>query len=74
MTKRNMKIEINESQPLDEVVEVLHKLGFDPIFVFSDCEFIIIKTNMTYCGIDGDIAENVPSYYKLTTLDELRRM
>ena len=72
-----MKIEINEQQPLDDVVRELNRLGFVPLNKFAikpdyhkwlvtDCDGTIL--GWRNASILGD------NYYKTTTLAELRSM
>ena len=70
---RNMKIEINEQQPLDEVVEELERLGYKRNkrqrrgrvrFVIADSDGV---TTNWFGDTDCD-------FYKPTTLDELKEM
>ena len=70
---RNMKIEINEAQPLDEVVEWLERLGYKQNkrqrrgrvrFVIADSDGV---TTNWFRDTDCD-------FYKPTTLAELKEM
>lgn len=70
---RNMKIEINEAQPLDEVVEWLERLGYKQNkrqrrgrvrFVIADSDGV---TTNWFRDTDCD-------FYNLTTLAELKEM
>ncbi len=71
---KNMKIEINEQQPLDEVVKELERLGYN-IHCFEHC----INTQWIFTWEDGDytnyvIPEVNDSNHILTTLAELKGM
>ena len=68
--KKNMKIEINKDQPLDEVVRELEKLGFSKIAWWGHRSlFIVTNGAMRYTEIDY----NSPNF-ALTTLAELKEM
>lgn len=81
MTKRNMKIEINESQPINEVVAELGRLGYEcKQFYFhidehkEKCKF---KSVVCYCsGRFYYYVKEVDDIFgcELTTLDELKQM
>mgnify|MGYP003469299596 CR=1 FL=1 len=72
---RNMKIEINEAQLLDEVVEELERLGFENCTTFNskNVKFILAfedhKTFTDYFNLDCSDIEVVE-----TTLAELKEM
>lgn len=70
-----MKIEVNEQQPLDEIVKELERLGFSSSPLdYKDCTAIGVYVDyMKYdcyrsLGIDGVIG------CELTTLAELKEM
>jgi len=71
-----MKIEINESQPLDEVVMELERLGCKRSKQgrWFDRDKIILTSD----GMNGKIYQKVDltscSFYRLTTLEELKEM
>lgn len=73
---KNMKIEVNAEQPLDEIVKELEERGCNPYWInnLSKVKFIAVKerkyTDFSYeeycdlwCGVT-----------KLTTLSELKEM
>ena len=64
---RNMKIEVNEQQPLEEVVRELERLGYKQVF-FSD----IPKTIETYS--DGGFDSYSFKQDSDTTLTQLKEM
>lgn len=70
---KNMKIEINEQQPLDEVVIELERLGFENCTTFNskNVKFILAfgdhKTFTDYFNLDCSDIEVIE-----TTLDELK--
>lgn len=70
MKFKNMKIEVNEQQPLDEVVRELEGLGYKATDSFEgNYSYIMAFDNGTYVawGIS-------PCYAKSTTLAELKEM
>lgn len=77
MTKRNMKIEINKSQQLDEVVrelERIHGVEFKFTALANDPDLWILFNSSRVSGwslsCDLDLFED----YKSTTLTELKEM
>lgn len=74
--KKNMKIEINKNQPLDEVVKELERLGFK-----RDCwwSYVAGVKTIEACGetmhlmdyVNHDISVRLG---ELTTLPELKEM
>ena len=75
MTKfRNLKIQINDKQPLDEVVRELERLGYKRDEI--DVDSISVAAYFSSMSIDGycnlDIYE--VSGCELTTLAELKEM
>lgn len=77
MKYKNMKIEINESQPIDDVVKELERLGYRvlnkyairrgiDLWLVANCDgFIVGWRNALILG---------DSYYKTTNLTELKAM
>ena len=68
---KNLKIEVNAEQPLDEIVNELERLGFvcdgnHP----NDCKFIYTVGDGTFAMYGFEFNGN----YKLTTLSELKEM
>jgi hypothetical protein len=66
-----MKIEINEQQPLDEVVAALKSKGYKPSIVYEK------ENNYIHALSDGYFIAtvmNVDKCRKLTTLAELKEM
>lgn len=71
---KNLKISINEQQPLDEVVRELESKGYKKInwFGFDNTAFILTYGNN---GWFSDYSKDVEDYrYKSTTLAELKEM
>ena len=67
---RNMKIEINKQQPLDEVVAELERLGYTKSITYQgDSDSTIIAT---YNGGFSDWLFDTFKNHKLTTLAELK--
>lgn len=75
---KNMKMEVNAEQPLDELLRELERLGYKPLNKFAikpnyhlwlvaDCDGVILGWRDAFL-ILGD------SYYKTTTLAELKEM
>lgn len=67
---KNMKIEINEEQPLDDVVIELERLGYIADTWSSDCNFIYSNEDGSYDCFYG----NHPEFHEETTLAELKEM
>ena len=77
MNFKNMKIEINEDQPIDKLLYELEILGYKPLnksaikpnyhlWLVADCDgFILGWRNALILG---------DSYYKTTTIAELKEM
>ena len=67
---KNMKIEINAEQPLDEVVRELERLGY-----VKDCDY---GKKFVYANGDGSfdcfIGNTCHDWYSITTLQQLREM
>ena len=74
---KNIKVEINKEQPLDELLRELERLGYKPLNKFAikpnyhlwlvaDCDGFIL--GWRHALILGD------NYYKTTTLAELKEM
>ena len=70
---KNMKIEINDQQPLDEVVRELGRLGY---ISDEDSEFIEGVDNFVHTYRDGtyDFFMSSQLWGELTTLTELKEM
>lgn len=76
MFLRNLKIEINETQPIDVVLEELERLGYKPLnkqAVNEWNKWLVADCNG---GIDGwnNGAILGRSYYKTTTLEQIKEM
>ena len=75
MTKRNMKIEINESQPLDDVVMELGRFGY-----VLDHEsggrptFAITWGNLGVYDIQSMKGDELVAHQNTVALDELKQM
>ena len=71
---KNMKIEINDEQPLGEVLKELKRIGFYTGFVDAfDCWVSArFETKLIVSFEDEDYLPD--SRWRLTTLDELRGM
>lgn len=73
---KNLKIEINETQPLDVVLKELERLGYEPMntqaikewhkWLVADCDGFIVGWDNTAILGDG--------YYKTMTLDQIKEM
>lgn len=79
MNKRNMKITITPEQPLDEVVMVLERIGYEKYswYGLDEISHVVTWDDGTYSdyslyGLDrvGELKQ----YYEETTLTELRSM
>ena len=67
---KNMKIEINDQQPLDEVVRELERLGYVKDTTLNDCAcYVYTFDDGSYCIYMGNHDNN-----NLTTLTELKEM
>ena len=67
---KNMKIEINDEQPLGEVVRELERLGYGQCFAsIQYCKFIICRDFGVFFDSNGD-----DHNFKLTTLSDLKNM
>ena len=76
MIKRNMKIEVNEKQPLDEIVMELEKRGYIPyLFCDSPNSNFIATRNGTYSDFgSNEFCDRYCGVSELTTLAELKEM
>ena len=73
---KNLKIEINEAQPVDVVLEQLERLGYKPLnsqaikewhkWLVADCDGIVL--GWSNAAILGD------GYYKTVTLEQIKEM
>ena len=71
---KNMKIEINEQQPLDEVVKELKRIGLYVGFI-DDIDCWISARFDTKLIVSFESEVNLPDYHwKLTTLSDLKNM
>lgn len=68
---KNLKIQINDQQPLNEVVKELERLGYTPeyLFPFEDIKFVEIYDDGIYDFVPYDDLD-----MKDTTLAELKEM
>ena len=73
MNFKNMKIEINKDQPLDEIVATLESKGYrcDGYHPYY-CNYIVCCDDGTYCMYTLDIGRD--DEYIITTLEELKEM
>ena len=73
---KNMKIEINEQQPLDEVVKELERLGYIPYLFFGEPHINFIATmDNTYTDFgSNELCDAYCGVSDLTTLAELKDM
>ena len=72
MNKRNIKIEVNENQPLDEIVRELERLGYRCYgYLTSDDICILAQDDGYIIGCDFEVDNKC---WKLTTLTELKEM
>lgn len=73
MNFKNMKIEISEDQPIDEIVTVLERLGAKRVGFIMEIGFIISDGKLyTHCS-----RKNVDILYRdyiLTTIAELKEI
>ena len=67
----NMKIEVNEDQPLDDVVKELERLGYRKDDTLNDCACYVFTLNdgFYFIYMDSPIWS-----VKSTTLSELKEM
>lgn len=75
MTKfQNMKIKINEQQPLDEVVRELKRIGFYVGFIDDNDNWVTARLETKLIvSFEGEV--NLPdSHWELTTLAQLKAM
>lgn len=72
MNYKNMKIEINESQPLDDVVMELERLGFCYNCGCDDVDAKMVTANNHF--MQYDIYNHVTDWEINTTLTELKAM
>ena len=71
--KKNMKIEINQEQPLDDVVMELERLGAKRVGAIMEIGFIISDGKLyTHCSRKN--VDILYCDYVLTTLTELKEM
>lgn len=68
--KKNMKIEINKDQPIDDVVEVLEGLGFKKEYESDEVNFAITFSD----GCFGLMTHDISDLDVSTTLAELKEM
>lgn len=69
----NMKIEVNEDQPLDDVVSELERLGYKKHIWENYINMIYVVSFVSGVYTNADFnPEN--ELYKLTTLPELKEM
>ena len=75
MNYKNMKIEINESQPLDDVVMELERLGYKKVGWVGYKSVMFITANTKGMFTDHAISFiNCFDHLGLTTLAELKAM
>ena len=72
MNYKNMKIEISESQPLDDVVMELERLGFCYNCGCDDVDAKMVTANNHF--MQYDIYDHVTDWEINTTLTELKAM
>ena len=71
---KNMKIEINEQQPLDEVVKELKRVGLYVGFIDDSDNWVSARLE-TKLIVSFESEVNLPdSHWKLTTLSDLKNM
>lgn len=69
----NMKIEINEHQPLDEVLRELERIGAEQAGIIMDGGFILSNGELyTWCSNGG--VNILYDDHELTTLSQLKVM
>lgn len=69
MTYKNMKIEINDEQPLDELLRELYRLGYTQVDSCLNSKFIITYEYGSFLTTGC-----TKSTHTLTTLQQLREM
>lgn len=76
MNYKNMKIEISESQPLDDVVMELERLGYKRSKQgrWFDRDKIILTSDSMDCKTYQRVDLTSCRFYRLTTLEELKGM
>ena len=70
--KKNMKIEINQDQPLDDVVRELERLGYELAgfaYLFNSKTYVCTNVGGRFTTL-----KNPPAYCIETTLAELKEM
>ena len=73
MNFKNMKIEINEDQPIDEIVTVLERLGAKRVGIIMETGFIISDGELyTHCSRKN--VDILYCDYILTTIEELKEL
>ena len=73
MNFKNIKIEINEDQTIDEIVTVLERLGAKRVGIIMEIGFIISDGKLyTHCSRTN--VDILYCDYILTTLAELKEM
>ena len=70
----NMKIEVNEDQPLDEIVKELERLGYKCNHSTIMKQRLIIAFEAGFFGIYSSTKKTDTCPFKLTTLPELKEM
>lgn len=68
---KNMKIEINKDQPLDDICKEVERLGYKPYQPYCDAECVYTWADGLYC-IDKNMESRI--IYKTVTLQQLREM
>ena len=69
---KNIKIEINDEQPIDEVVKELERLGFCYNCGCDDVDAKMVTANTHY--MQYDIYNHVTDWEITTTIQQLREM
>ena len=71
---KNMKIEINDEQPLDEVVKELERLKYENYGDLSGCDFIFTTQDGAFIGWTNDCEYADDFLFNIITLSNLKSM
>lgn len=76
MKFKNMKIEINDIQSIDDVVRELDRLGYKRSKQgrWIDRDKLILTSDSMYCKTYQRVDLTSCGFYRLTTLEELKAM
>lgn len=71
---KNMKIEINDQQPLDEVVRELERLKYENHGDLNGCDFIFTTQDGAFIGWTDGCEYADDFLFNIKTLTELKEM